>query len=337
MKTAAEMLQTAQQMQSAEAQNLARQTTAQRPITAGPGTALFRPNESKPFYTVPTTSSTERAPTRIELLYKMATLEQIPEAQRTPEAQREYQVLQDVYNKLQTPATPAQPPNLQREEVLVQRPGATKATPELALIDPSPSPTGPRVRSLTGEDITAFVQGPAQNTSNLRYIAGYGFVDPKTADLVRELAVPTSTTRTMQEAAPKVMNLADTVLRQTQEQTARLGPLRSRWNEFIAGQVGAPNPEFTQLRTNVALLTTLLLRMHVGARGGEQMMQHFKDLMDVSIQSPENLEAAVREVRAYAESVGKSSITDSGVAGTSEGSMSPAVQAIIEGLRNAAQ
>jgi hypothetical protein len=45
------------------------------------------------------------------------------------------------------------------------------------------------------------------------------------------------------------------------------------------------------------------MRMHVGARGGEQMMEHFRTLIDTSKQSPENLKAAIGEIVEYAKSV----------------------------------
>jgi hypothetical protein len=114
----------------------------------------------------------------------------------------------------------------------------------------------------------------------------------------------TATTRTMKETAPKVIALADKVLAQVKQQKDNLGPGASRWNEFWAGKVGAPNPEFTQLRTNTALLQTLLMRMHVGAAGRVAMMQHFQDLFDVGKQSPENMEAAVGEIKDYAQEIG---------------------------------
>jgi len=115
--------------------------------------------------------------------------------------------------------------------------------------------------------------------------------------------VPTSSTRTMIEAAPKVLDLANQVGKLVDEQEKTLGPATSRWNEFMAGKVGAPNPEFTKLRTDVGLLTTLLMRMHVGARGGEYIMKEFKDMLDSGRQSPENMRAALQEIKSYAQDV----------------------------------
>lgn len=115
--------------------------------------------------------------------------------------------------------------------------------------------------------------------------------------------VPTSSTRTMMEAAPTVLSLADKVEDLVKQQENQLGPAKSRWSEFMAGKVGAPNPEFTKLRSDVKLLTTLLMRMHVGARGGEYIMKEFSDMMDQGRQSPENMLANVQVIKDYARDV----------------------------------
>ena len=117
--------------------------------------------------------------------------------------------------------------------------------------------------------------------------------------------VPTSATRTMAEVAPKVIDLANRTRQLVIQQQQSLGPAASRWNEYWAGTVGAPNSEFTRLRTDAGLLQTALMRMHTGARGGQQIMDHFSKLIDSGKQSPENLLAALDEIVAYAQDVQK--------------------------------
>ena len=113
----------------------------------------------------------------------------------------------------------------------------------------------------------------------------------------------TTTTKDMVLAAPKVLALADRISKLVDSQAQQLGPAAGRWSEFMAGKVGSPNPEFTKLRTDVGLLQTLLMRMHVGSRGGEYIMHHFQDLIDTGKQSPENLKAALGEIVTYAHDV----------------------------------
>ena len=115
-------------------------------------------------------------------------------------------------------------------------------------------------------------------------------------------AAPSNSTKTMLEAAPHVKQFVDRIkpLIDQMEKSGDLGPGAGRWNEFWAGRVGAGNPTFTKLRTDVGLLSTLLMRMHVGARGGEYMMQHFSDMINSGKQDPQTMRAALGEIEAYA-------------------------------------
>lgn len=124
----------------------------------------------------------------------------------------------------------------------------------------------------------------------------------KRRDAEAKSKIPTSTSRTMAETAPKVLDLVNQVEKDLQN--VQPGPLASRYHEFMTGTVGVADPAWTSYRTNVGLLTTLLMRMHVGARGGTQMMDHFKGLLNQGRQSPENMKAALQEIRTYANSVG---------------------------------
>ena len=120
----------------------------------------------------------------------------------------------------------------------------------------------------------------------------------------REFYKPlTASTQSMREAAPKVSDLVDRIYKLVDQQSSTLGPLASRWQEFFSGKVGSPNPEFTKLRSDTMLLQTLLIKMHLGSRGGVQMMNHFKSILDSGRQSPENMKAALGEIKAYADSV----------------------------------
>jgi hypothetical protein len=110
----------------------------------------------------------------------------------------------------------------------------------------------------------------------------------------------TSSTRTMVEFAPKVNNFIDRIEPQIDGLQNELGPVAGRWNEFWTGKVGTSNPEYMKLRTNVDLLTTALMKMHVGARGSDMIMQHFKDLIAQGKQSPDNMKAALEEIKSYA-------------------------------------
>lgn len=113
----------------------------------------------------------------------------------------------------------------------------------------------------------------------------------------------TANTKGMIQSAPIVLKLAERIKPMIDKLNSDLGPTEGRWSEFWAGKVGASKPEYTKLRTDVGLLTTKLMQMHVGSRGGEHIMAHFKELIDVGKQSPENLKAALDEIELYAHDV----------------------------------
>jgi hypothetical protein len=114
-----------------------------------------------------------------------------------------------------------------------------------------------------------------------------------------KLSTLTSTTRTMLETAPSVKNLASRVRKDMER--VETGPFSGRWQELWARKIGGDDPGFIKLRTDMDLLSTALQRMHVGARGGTAMFQHFQDLLGTGQQSPANMNAAIDAIVEYAD------------------------------------
>ncbi|MFI5056896.1 MAG: hypothetical protein ACHQLQ_01815 [Candidatus Acidiferrales bacterium] len=77
-------------------------------------------------------------------------------------------------------------------------------------------------------------------------------------------------------ADPSDMSI--TQLIDTLDKSGKLGPVASRWNDFMAGTYGAGDPYVSALRAKMGLSTTLLMQAHVGNRGSAQMLEHFEDL-----------------------------------------------------------
>lgn len=118
------------------------------------------------------------------------------------------------------------------------------------------------------------------------------------------LNIPTESIRTMAAKAPRVINFVNRIEEIINANEQAIGPLEGRWNEFKTGKVGLKGKDgFVAIRTNLGLLSTALMQMHVGARGGERIMQHFVDLIGNVEQDPENIKAALEELKAYAEDV----------------------------------
>lgn len=111
----------------------------------------------------------------------------------------------------------------------------------------------------------------------------------------------TSATRTMHESAPTLVKLLDRV--EGDLNAIEAGPLASRFQDFLSGKIGTPNPEFVRYKNRADLASTLLMRMHVGARGTEGMLEHFKKMLNAGIQSPENMHANLEVIRDYANDI----------------------------------
>jgi len=93
------------------------------------------------------------------------------------------------------------------------------------------------------------------------------------------------------KAAPEDMGIMQLVDKLDKE--GKLGAVASRWNEFMAGKVGAGDPEVSALRAKMGLSTTLLMQAHVGNRGSSQMLEHFEDLANQKKLDGPTLKAAL--------------------------------------------
>ncbi len=85
------------------------------------------------------------------------------------------------------------------------------------------------------------------------------------------------------------------------DQEGKLGVVASRWNDFLAGKVGAADPYVTALRGKMGLSTTLLMNAHVGNRGGSYMLEHFQDLADAGKMDASTLRTGVKTELNYIE------------------------------------
>lgn len=108
----------------------------------------------------------------------------------------------------------------------------------------------------------------------------------------------TSSTRTMHEAASSVLPLLDDL--EAHLDRVKTGPVQSRYQTFAKEKVGAENPEWAGYLANADLASTLMMRMHVGARGSDAMLKHFSNMLDVRKQPEANVRAVIAKMRTYA-------------------------------------
>jgi len=62
----------------------------------------------------------------------------------------------------------------------------------------------------------------------------------------------------------------------------------------MTGTVGAGDPLYTKLRTDTQLLSTAIMQAHVGSRGSESMLEHFKGLANAGKMDAPTLTAALQ-------------------------------------------
>jgi uncharacterized membrane protein len=201
------------------------------------------------------------------------------------------------------PAGTAQPPITTPPPAQTPfEPISLKAVPLGTVADPE---TERQIRSLAAQG----GQDPEQLRQQLGY-APFAKAAAPTAQIppvpaapakVHPSLFPTAATRQMSETAKVIVPKIDRLLADIQDPKlkAKLGPAIGRWNEFMAGKVGAGDPDFARMRTTLALITTGAMRAHVGARGSAGMLEHFKNLADASKMDEPTLTASLTAMRDF--------------------------------------
>lgn len=131
-------------------------------------------------------------------------------------------------------------------------------------------------------------------------------------------------------ALKHVANIEPTITQLDKE--GKLGPIAGRWGEFRAGKVGAGDPEYSALRTNILLLDTALSRIHGGSRGGAspQMLEHMKSLLNAGTMDAATLKSNINVVKEWLQGY-----ADLGEAGGGSDNAAPAVGPVIQWGRDA--
>ena len=112
---------------------------------------------------------------------------------------------------------------------------------------------------------------------------------------------PTTTTRQMAETMTMLAPKMDALITKLDDPqfADKLGPVVGRWNEFMTGKVGTGDPDFIAIRNAVGLMQTAELRAHVGARGGQMMLEKFDALNNADRMDAPTLKAALLSVKDF--------------------------------------
>jgi hypothetical protein len=111
----------------------------------------------------------------------------------------------------------------------------------------------------------------------------------------------TTQNQAMAEIAHSLIGKFDSAMKKLEDPkiAAKFGPAVGRFQEFMAGKVGSGDPDFVELRSTLSLLLTGTMRAHFGARGGQQMYDHFVDLLNSGRMDAPTLLASMRGLRDF--------------------------------------
>lgn len=109
-------------------------------------------------------------------------------------------------------------------------------------------------------------------------------------------AAPTSSIKTQAQQASDLSQLFGKVRAKLAEanKAGKLGPTSGRVNEFMTGTIGADDPMFSEVRALGSLTASGMLKAHFGARGGQQMYDHFEALFNTGKMTYGDLDAAMK-------------------------------------------
>jgi hypothetical protein len=105
-------------------------------------------------------------------------------------------------------------------------------------------------------------------------------------------------TKTMIEAAPSVKYLSGRVKKALE--MVQAGPLASRFHELSTGEIGTDDPAWVHYRFQLGLLTSQLVKMHFGSRGGQMFLQEFQKQLNIAY-TPNDMRAALEDLDSYAD------------------------------------
>lgn len=124
-----------------------------------------------------------------------------------------------------------------------------------------------------------------------------------------KMTMPTAAIRSMGETAvtvlPHIEELKNTIHEAAQQ--GFIGPVAGRvYGDFLAGKVGSTGDKSAdallgKLRAQDSLVKTAMLRTHFGARGGQQMYEHFANIMNTGVQSEEEMMGALDVMSNFAQ------------------------------------
>jgi hypothetical protein len=109
---------------------------------------------------------------------------------------------------------------------------------------------------------------------------------------------PTSGTRSQAQTADRVLTEMPRIQKDVASLGNELGPVMGRWNEFETGKVGAGDPRFEKLRTDMQFIAAAAAKFHLNS---VRAVQEFNQLASAGKMTPEVLSGYLDTVNEWAK------------------------------------
>jgi hypothetical protein len=104
----------------------------------------------------------------------------------------------------------------------------------------------------------------------------------------------TNTMKTMKQQAQATLPEIDNAIKETNEVADLLGPEKGRWNNFIQGTIGSPDPRYAHYVDEIHMVSTAVTLAHARGRMSNELFESFQRMFDAGKQSPENMIQALQ-------------------------------------------
>lgn len=109
---------------------------------------------------------------------------------------------------------------------------------------------------------------------------------------------PTGSTRSQAQTADRVRTEIPRIRAEINDLSSQLGPTMGRWNELVTGKIGAGDPRYEQLRTDLQFLNAAAAKFHLNS---VEAVKEFNQLASAGRMTPKVLDAYLNAVSKWAD------------------------------------
>ena len=107
---------------------------------------------------------------------------------------------------------------------------------------------------------------------------------------------PTTQQRTAAGRAATVVAMTPDILQELDALGPKLGPIMGHWNDFWQGRIGANDPDFAGLKSDLTMFSSAVALAHAVGRLPENLREEFDHMINAPKQTPENIKATINHI-----------------------------------------